>query len=68
MTIPKSMAPPICKFSSKRKQIFLQYKNFFIDSLKKNEIKVVYETSEEKYLNTKLIISEIAIKHLKSEK
>ena len=55
---PNQWHHPSVSFPLKENKYFLQYKNFFIDSLKKNEIKVVYETSEEKYLNTKLIINE----------
>ncbi len=55
---PNQWHHPSVSFPLKENKYFLQYKNFFIDNLKKNKIKVVYETSEEKYLNTKLIINQ----------
>ena len=54
---PNQWHHPSVSFPLKGNKYFTSYKNFFIENIKKNEIKFIYETREDDLTITELILS-----------
>ena len=53
---PNQWYHPSVSFPLREHKYFSEYKNFFINKIKKNKIKIIYETSAGKTLNTEFVI------------
>ena len=54
---PNQWHHPSVSFPLKGNKYFTSYKNFFIENIKKNEIKFIYETREDDLTITELILN-----------
>ena len=62
---PNQWHHPSVSFPVKGHKYFDIYKKFFIDSLKKNQIKFIYETSEENSSITEFILGHDCLKKIR---